>query len=139
MMRQDCRIASDEWFIPTDWESVPVQTLLDEKAEALQAAEALLTELETLEPLLEPGEYRKLWEKFCDLKLAASGWALLTKAFSTISPILRPGTGGITRIWKRIWSSYWPWTVSEASCWETVSSAALVSAARKKTGSPPLS
>jgi len=81
MMRQNCCIASNEWFIPTDWKQVPVQALLDEKTEALQAAEALLPELEALEPLLEPGEYRRLWEKFCNLKLAASGWELVTKAF----------------------------------------------------------
>lgn len=80
MMRSNCDIASNEWFIPKNWKSVPGELLLEEKAAAAREAEALWEKLLTLEGQMDVEEYRKLWEKFCNLKLVTAVWERFTGA-----------------------------------------------------------
>ena len=81
MMRSVCDIASGEWFIPLDWKPVPGEVLLAEKDTAVREAEALLEKLLSLKARMDEEEHRKLWEKFCNLKLVTAAWQRLTGVF----------------------------------------------------------
>lgn len=81
MMRANCDIASNEWYIPRNWERGSLEGLLAEKEVAFVEATELLHRLTKLEGRLAQDEYDKLWVKFCNLKLVAEIWLLLTKAF----------------------------------------------------------
>jgi len=81
MMRDDYAIASDEWFIPKDWERGTIESVLSEKEEAAEKSAILLAKLEALQGKIEQKDYKGLWEKFTNLKYTAAIWYELTKCF----------------------------------------------------------
>lgn len=81
MMRENSDIASDEWFIPKDWEPVTIQAIIEEKETAVREAKALYEQVCALEDKIEAKEYKKLWTKFSNLKLVTQIWLELTKMF----------------------------------------------------------
>ena len=81
MMRENCDIASNEWYIPRDWERGTLESLLAEKEAAFHEATELLERLTKLKGRLAQEEYEKLRVKFCNLKLVAEIWLLLTRIF----------------------------------------------------------
>ena len=81
MMRENCDIASNEWYIPRGWQRGRLEGLLEEKELAAEEAAGLLARLTDLKDRITQEEYDKLWVKFCNLKLVAEIWLLLTKIF----------------------------------------------------------
>lgn len=81
MMRANCDIASNEWYIPKNWKRGTLEGILTEKEAAFQEATELLARLTELKDGLTQEEYDKLWVKFCNLKLVAEIWLLLTRIF----------------------------------------------------------
>ncbi len=81
MMRVNCDIASNEWYIPRGWQRGMLEGLLEEKESAADEAAELLARLTELKDRLTQEEYDKLWVKFCNLKLVAEIWLLLTRIF----------------------------------------------------------
>jgi len=81
MMRENCDIASNEWYIPRGWERGTLEGLLTEKETAFHEATELLKCLTELKGRLTQEEYDKLWVKFCNLKLVAEIWLALTRIF----------------------------------------------------------
>lgn len=77
MMRADGCIDSNEWYIPQNWQLGSLDSLLAEKQEAVEAAEALLARLPALKEKMDGPEYEKLWVKFCNLKYVTKIWRLL--------------------------------------------------------------
>lgn len=80
-MRKDCKIASNEWFIPKDWTQSETEELIAEKKSAMDDSAELLEKLEFLHGKMDEAEYKKLWTKFCNLKLVAEVWYNLTLCF----------------------------------------------------------
>lgn len=81
MMREHYDIASNEWYIPRDWERGELKTLLEEKASAAIEAGILLERLESIKDTFDREDYKALWTKFCNLKIVARIWLSLTKVF----------------------------------------------------------
>lgn len=81
MMRQDYEIASNEWFIPKDWERGAIEQLLFEKKTAVSEAARLYGKLCKLEGRLQRSKYEELWTKFYNLKLTTEVWLILMMIF----------------------------------------------------------
>lgn len=81
MMRKDCQIASNEWFIPKGWKPVDLDILMAEKDEAVAEAAALYDKICALKDRMDAEEYQKIWTKFCNLKYVTEIWRELTKLF----------------------------------------------------------
>ena len=81
MMREQCQIASDEWFIPKNWDRGARQFLLDEKESAAHQAGLLYERLLRLQDKMEAAEYQKLLVKFTNLKLVTQVWKQLVILF----------------------------------------------------------
>lgn len=81
MMRESCKIASNEWFIPENWDRGSVDELLMEKKTAVYEAAKLYGKLCELEGKLKRQRYEELWEKFYNLKLTTEIWLILTMLF----------------------------------------------------------
>lgn len=81
MMHENYCIDSNEWYIPKNWSRGSLDDLLSEKQEAVASAEKLLGRLEMLKEKIEETEYKKLWIKFCNLKLVTKIWYLLAVVF----------------------------------------------------------
>lgn len=74
IMKDDCAIASNEWFIPVGWQRGELAKILEEKEEAVKEAAALLKEIETLQNSMAQSEYEKVWLKFKNLDYVAKIW-----------------------------------------------------------------
>ena len=81
MMRKNPQIASNEWFIPKNWERGSLEALLAEKETASREAEALEIKLLALQNRLEQDEYEKLRVKFANLSLVTKIWKQLAVIF----------------------------------------------------------
>ena len=81
MMRDDYAIASDEWFIPRNWERGTIDSVLAEKTEAAEEAQMLLEKLECIKDRIDKKEYKNLWTKFANLKYTAAIFKELTSCF----------------------------------------------------------
>ncbi len=81
MMRDDYRIASNEWFIPIGWQRGELSAVMEEKASAAREAEAAINKLKTLEAEIEPEAYKSLYTKFKNLELVSKIWKKLTDVF----------------------------------------------------------
>ena len=81
MMREQCQIASDEWFIPRNWDRGALISLLEEKESAAYEAALLYERLIQLQDKIEVAEYQKLLVKFTNLKLVTQIWKQLVKIF----------------------------------------------------------
>ncbi len=80
MMRDDWRIASNEWFIPIGWQRGSLDSVMEEKASAAREAEDALNKLIKLESEIEPEAYKSLYTKFKNLELVAKIWKTFTDA-----------------------------------------------------------
>lgn len=74
IMKDECAIASNEWFIPVGWQRGELSRILEEKEEAVTEAAQLLKEVETLQENMEQSEYEKVWLKFKNLDYVAKIW-----------------------------------------------------------------
>ncbi len=81
MMKEDYRIASDEWFIPKNWTRGSLEEVLNEKQSAVSEAEIKLKKLKESKTVISEDNYRELEEKFQNLYYVAKLWYALTKAF----------------------------------------------------------
>lgn len=81
MMRENYCIDSNEWYIPKNWDRTSLDNLLAEKQDAVNAAEKLFDRLKLLKEKIVETEYKKLWTKFCNLKLVTKIWYLLAVVF----------------------------------------------------------
>ncbi len=79
-MKEDMRLASDEWFIPVGWKRGTVGDLLKEKDEAASEAEELLKEVNFLKGKTSDEEHADLVAKFQNLYYAAHLWRELAYA-----------------------------------------------------------
>lgn len=80
MMRRNPSIDSNEFYIPQDWNNPSVRSILEEKAEAKDAAEELYAKLISLKDKIDEAEYEKLRVKFLNLSIVTQMWYLLTLA-----------------------------------------------------------
>ena len=81
MMREDYNIASEEWFVPKNWQRGSIDSIIDEKESAKKEAAELLGKLEALKDKITQNDYENLWTKFANLKYVAAIWLELTKCF----------------------------------------------------------
>ena len=79
-MKDDCDIASDEWFIPVGWQRGETVNLLKEKDGAVEESKELLSSVEKLKGEIEKTEYDKLLVKFKNLAFVAELWRELAYA-----------------------------------------------------------
>lgn len=77
MMRENCNIVSDEWYIPKDWKQCTEADILDEKRQAVNDATQLYQRVVALKDKMDQAEYNKLWVKFCNLKFVTEIWLIL--------------------------------------------------------------
>lgn len=81
MMRENYSIASDEWFIPRNWERGSIDSVLKEKEEASLKAGQLFEKLESIKHKISEDKYENLWTKFANLKYTADAFRELTNCF----------------------------------------------------------
>ncbi len=81
MMRKNSEIASNEWFIPKNWKPVTIESIMEEKDEAVKEAAELYDKLCALEDKIDAEEFKKIRTKFCNLKLVTEIWRELTRIF----------------------------------------------------------
>ena len=81
MMKENFRIDSDEWFIPIGWERGSLESVFEEKDEAVKEAEAALAKLNALSGKLAADEYGKLYLMFANLLYVARIWRELVSVF----------------------------------------------------------
>ena len=80
IMKDDCNIASDEWFIPVGWQRGSINELLEEKNRSVAEASELLNMVLQLENDVKKEEYDKLLAKFINLDFVAKLWRELAYA-----------------------------------------------------------
>ena len=85
IMRTDCSIASDEWFIPPGWNRTSVDDLAKEKEEAVTLSRSLLSKVEGMKDILSPENYNELRVKFDNLYTTAMLWQCLFETFRAYS------------------------------------------------------
>ena len=81
MMKEDCCIASNEWFIPKNWKRGEIDKVLLEKQSAVLLAEEKLSALKGLKDKLSEEDFAELENKFQNLYYTARLWYALTKSF----------------------------------------------------------
>lgn len=81
MMRDECNIASNEWFIPIGWQRGSLEGVMEEKESAVRDSERLLASLEAVKDKMPASEYENIHTKFRNLELVAKIWKSLTDAF----------------------------------------------------------
>lgn len=81
MMKNDYRIASNEWFIPKNWSRGTIEDVLDEKRTAVSCARLKLNELQKMRNVLSAENYAELENKFQNLYYVARLWFALTRVF----------------------------------------------------------
>lgn len=91
MMKDNYEIASEEWFVPKNWERGSLQSILDEKESAAKEATELLQKLEALEDKIDKSDYENIWTKFANLKYVALIWNELVKCFINYTKYFEKG------------------------------------------------
>lgn len=81
MMKEDYCIASNEWFIPKNWERGEIDKVLLEKQSAVLLAEEKLSALKELKDKLNAEAFAELENKFQNLYYVARLWYALTKVY----------------------------------------------------------
>lgn len=93
IMKKDCNIASNEWFIPIGWKRGKVEDLLKEKEEAEQTAAELLAKITALKDEINREEYDKLIVKFKNLDYVAKLWKQLAYAIFNYAKFFETNDG----------------------------------------------
>ncbi|MBR2871590.1 MAG: hypothetical protein IKB98_09505 [Clostridia bacterium] len=81
MMKDSFELCSGEWFIPPQWERGSLQSVFEEKDQAMAMADQNYQKLCALKGKLDQEKYDKLHVKFLNLKLCAQAWRILTDVF----------------------------------------------------------
>lgn len=81
LMRENYCIASNEWFVPVNYERGSAQNIFDDLADARKEAEIALQEIEQLKDELTAEKYQQLHVDFKNLELAAQCWAEMASVF----------------------------------------------------------
>ncbi len=79
MMRKECSICSDEWFIPRGWQRGSVDEIIEEKDYVLKRAEELLVRVKALDGRIEKSRYESLLMQFNNLYYSARAWRQLVE------------------------------------------------------------
>ena len=91
MMRDECNIVSEEWFIPPCWDRGSISAVMEEKESAVRESEKLLDKLISIKDRLSANEYEDLYRKFKNLYLAAKIWKTMTDAFYAYAKYFEKG------------------------------------------------
>lgn len=81
MMKENFCIASEEWFIPKNWERGSLESVVEEKISACDMAKDLFERVKGLEDKIDKEEYQKLFKMFANLDLVARLWLALTRSY----------------------------------------------------------
>ena len=81
MMKKDYDIASNEWFIPKNWDRGTIESIIEEKATAVKMSEEAYNKVLALEGKIGKTEYEDLWRKFANLKYVSLMWEKMTSIF----------------------------------------------------------
>ncbi len=76
MMKKDCDIASDEWFVPKDWKRSSVEAIIEEKQDVVNVATDLFERVKKLEGRISEEKYRSLFTMFANQYYSAKAWKL---------------------------------------------------------------
>ena len=82
MMKDEPQLTSGEWFIPRDWKKCDLETLREEKREALKMAKEALEKVYALQGLISKEKYEELQIKFHNLVYACKIWKILLEVFA---------------------------------------------------------
>ncbi len=81
MMKEKCEIASNEWFIPKNWERGAIEEIFEEKEEVVKTAKVLLEKIQSFAGKVEEKRYQSLLMHFQNLYYAAKAWRTLLDVF----------------------------------------------------------
>ena len=81
MMKKDFKIASDEWFIPINWDRGTLESVYEEKNSAVEIATQMFEDLKALEGKLDKADYKTLFAQFANLYYCAKIWRELIDIF----------------------------------------------------------
>ena len=73
-MKEKCQIASDEWFIPKNWERGSIQSVFEEKDGVIAEAQKLLEKVKQLKGAIVEDKFNMLLTQFNNLYYAARVW-----------------------------------------------------------------
>ena len=94
MMRDECNIKSNEWFIPRGWVRGGLGGVIEEKASAVRDAERMLGRIVALRDRCPAEEFENLYVKFKNLELVARIWAAMTDVFYNYAKHFEKGGNG---------------------------------------------
>lgn len=83
IMKDEICIASEEWYIPSQWQRGSMQSVLDEKRHAVDTSAAAFDKLLTLKGKMSDEAFNNLYLKFANLKYIARLWYNLVKVFNS--------------------------------------------------------
>ncbi|MBE6689610.1 MAG: hypothetical protein E7588_10130 [Ruminococcaceae bacterium] len=81
MMKDEFCIASEEWFIPQNWQRGSIESVMAEKQHAVDTSAQIYEKLLTLKSKMSQGAFDDLHKKFANLKYIARVWNGLVKVF----------------------------------------------------------
>lgn len=79
ILRKNCDMDSNEWFVPKNYDRGSIEKLLEDKEHAERGAVELFNKFEALKDRLPAEDYDKLYVKFANLMFGAQIWNILTK------------------------------------------------------------
>ncbi len=74
LMKENCDIQSDEWFIPKGWKRQSVEGIIAEKDDVVKQASELFERVKKLQGKMEKEKYQSLFIMFANQYYAAKGW-----------------------------------------------------------------
>lgn len=81
LMRENYKIASNEWFVPVGYERGPIQNIFNDLSYAKTEAANCMAEIEALRDALMPEKYQQLFVDFKNLELASACWMEMANVF----------------------------------------------------------
>jgi hypothetical protein len=81
MMKDSFSLCSGEWFIPIDWQRGSLESVFEEKDQAVEMANSVYQKLCAIKDKMDKEQYDKLYVKFYNLKICAEVWRTLVDVF----------------------------------------------------------
>ncbi len=81
MQKKDFNIASGEWFIPKNWERGTLESVVEEKQQALEKATVLYEKVQLLKGKLSESDYFVIYNQFANLYFVAKLWRVLIDVY----------------------------------------------------------
>jgi hypothetical protein len=81
MQKKDFLIASNEWFIPRNWQRGTLDDVVKEKDEALAKASVLYDKVQDLKGKISDDDYTILYNQFANLYYCSKTWRALIDVF----------------------------------------------------------